>query len=248
MTETAPGGEQWDRRAFLRAAGALAAGAAGAAAAGCDAPGASRPAPVAPPGAGRARDVALDRATLAAVGEVVLPGELGAAGRAGAVDAFVAWVAGYAPVAERMHGYGYADVRYLPPDPAPGWGAQLDGLELLARRSRGASFAALPIADRRALVESALASTPGDRLPAPIAAGLDAQCDRSASATCPAAMGAGRRSPGVLASADSTSARRSVIGRAANDAPRDRRASSSSPSSCAPHPGAGSGGRYRTSA
>ncbi|MGZ8379340.1 MAG: hypothetical protein ACXW0Z_19115 [Gemmatirosa sp.] len=188
MTETAPGGEQWDRRAFLRAAVALAAGAA---AAGCDAPGTAGGAPAvapgAPPGARRARDVALDRATLAAVGEVVLPGELGVAGRAGAVDAFVAWVAGYAPVAERMHGYGYADVRYLPPDPAPGWGAQLDGLELLARRSRGASFAALPIADRRALVESALASTPGDRLPAPIAAGHVALALLSHWASSPAA-------------------------------------------------------------
>ena len=175
MTERAPGGGRWDRRAFLRAAGALAAGGA---AAGCDAPGAAGGASAAAPGAtagatpaGRARDVALDRPTLAAVAEVVLPGELGAAGRAGAVDAFVAWVAGYEPVAERMHGYGYADVRYLPPDPAPGWGAQLAGLELLARRSRGASFAALPIAERRALVESALASTPGVRLPAPLAAG-----------------------------------------------------------------------------
>ena len=188
MTETAPGGEQWDRRAFLRAAGVLAAGTA---AAGCDAPrapgGAPAAAPSATPVAGRARDVALDRATLAAVGEVVLPGELGAAGRAGAVDAFVAWVAGYAPVAERMHGYGYADVRYLPPDPAPGWGAQLDGLELLARRSRGASFAALPITDRRTLVESALASTPGDRLPAPIAAGHVALALLSHWASSPAA-------------------------------------------------------------
>lgn len=179
MTDTAVGGGPWDRRAFLRTAGVLAAGAA---AAGCDTGGAAGgdpaaaagapPAapPAATPAAGRARDVALDRTTLAAVGDVVLPGELGDAGRAGAVDAFVAWVAGYEPVAERMHGYGYADVRYLPPDPAPGWRAQLEGLELLARRSRGASFAALPTTARRALVESALAGAPGDRLPAPIAA------------------------------------------------------------------------------
>ena len=171
MTDTAAGGGQWDRRAFLRTAGVLAAGAA---VAGCDTAGTAGGGPAtesgAPPGAGRRRDVALDRATLAAVGDVVLPGELGNAGRAGAVDAFVAWVAGYEPVAERMHGYGYADVRYLPPDPAPGWRAQLEGLELLARRSRGASFAALAATERRALVESALSGTPGDRLPAPIAA------------------------------------------------------------------------------
>ena len=176
MTGTAPGGERWDRRAFLRTAGALAAGAA---AAGCDVPGAAGGGPAAAstptPTAGTTRDatreVGFDRATLAAVGEVVLPGELGAAGRGGAIDAFVAWVAGYAPVAERMHGYGYADVRYLPPDPAPGWRAQLEGLELLARRSRGSSLGSLPVAERRTLIESALAGTPGDRLPAPLAAG-----------------------------------------------------------------------------
>jgi hypothetical protein len=188
MTDTASGGEQWDRRAFLRAAGALAAGAA---AAGCDAPrapgGAPAAAPSATPVAGRSRDVALDPAALAAVGEVVLPGELGDAGRAAAVDAFVAWISGYEPVAERMHGYGYADIRYLPPDPAPGWRAQLEGLELLARRSRGASFAALPVVERRALVESALAGIPGDRLPAPLAAGHVALALLSHWASSPAA-------------------------------------------------------------
>jgi hypothetical protein len=191
MTGTARSGEPWDRRAFLRAAGALAAGAA---AAGCEAPGAAGTAdggaaapPEAAPAAGRAREVALDRATLAAVGEVVLPGELGEAGRAGAVDAFVAWIAGYEPVAERMHGYGYADVRYLPPDPAPGWRAQLEGLELLARRSRGAALGALPVAERRALIESALAGTPGDRLPAPLAAGHVALALLSHWAASPAA-------------------------------------------------------------
>jgi hypothetical protein len=169
-----------DRRAFLRTAGVLAAGAA---AAGCDVPrprgdgadpagGATR-AEGAPAGSAprRARDAALDRPTLAALGEVVLPGELGAAGQARAVDDFVAWVAGYEPVAEEMHGYGYAEIRYLPPDPAPGWRAQLDGLDLLARRSRGRAFAELPLASRRAMVEAALARLPNDTLPAPIAAG-----------------------------------------------------------------------------
>jgi hypothetical protein len=172
MTESAQSEEQLDRRAFLRAAGTLAAGAA---AAGCEAPrgggGAPGAAPGAGPVAGRSRDPAFDGATLAAVGEVVLPGELGEGGRTKAVNDFVAWVAGYEPVAEQMHGYGYAEIRYLPPDPAPGWRAQLEGLDLLAQRSRGARFAALPVAERRALVESALASTEGDLVPAPIAAG-----------------------------------------------------------------------------
>jgi hypothetical protein len=165
---------QVDRRAFLRTAGVLA----GAAATGCDVSRTEPDAPAAAGGAtgadatpgGRPRDVAFDAPTLAALGEVVLPGELGAAGRARAVDDFVAWIAGYDPVAEEMHGYGYAEIRYLPPDPAPGWRAQLEGLDLLARRSRGRSFAELPAGARRAMVEAALARVPNDRLPAPIAA------------------------------------------------------------------------------
>jgi hypothetical protein len=166
-----------DRRAFLRTAGVLAAGAA---AAGCDVPSTGGDAGDAAGGAGSAaraastpgkRDVAFDRATLVALGEVVLPGELGAEGRGRAVDEFVAWAAGYEPVAEEMHGYGYPEVRYLPPDPAPGWRAQIDGLDLLARRSRGRPFAELPLAPRRAMVEAALARVPADELPAPIAAG-----------------------------------------------------------------------------
>jgi hypothetical protein len=156
-----------DRRAFLKTAGTLAAGAAAGAA--CDRPSDAQGAPPAagPPNPG-ARDVAFDRATLDALGEVVLPGELGAEGRRAAVASFVAWADGYDPVAEEMHGYGYAEIRYLPPDPAPAWRAQLEGLDLLARRSRGRAFAALPLADRRALVEAALRDARGDRLPAPL--------------------------------------------------------------------------------
>jgi hypothetical protein len=170
MIESAQSREQLDRRTFLRTAGTIAAGAA---VAGCDAPREGSPgtASGARPAGDRSRDPAFDGPTLAAVGEVVLPGELGDAGRARAVDDFVAWVAGYQPVAEEMHGYGYAEIRYLPPDPAPGWRAQLEGLDLLAQRSRGARFAALPMTERRVLVESALASTEGDLVPSPIAAG-----------------------------------------------------------------------------
>ena len=171
MSETDLGRTQVDRRAFLKVAGALAAVAATSA---CDAPradgDAAGTAAGTTPAGGGARDVAFDRATLLAVGDVVLPGEIGEAGRTAAVDGFVAWIDGYEPVAERMHGYGYAEIRYLPPDPAPGWRAQLDGLALLAQRSRGKPFAALPLAERRALVESALAGLPGDRLPAPLSA------------------------------------------------------------------------------
>ncbi len=113
----------------------------------------------------------LDAALLSAVGEAVLPEALGAGARAGVVRAFGDWLARYEPVAEEMHGYGYADIRWLPPDPAPGWGAQLAGLDLLARRVHRRGFARLPVERRRALLEEALRTMPGPRLPAsPLAA------------------------------------------------------------------------------
>ena len=158
-----------DRRRFLKVAGTLAAGDATGAAGACETP-RTGAAAGAPPDAARGRDVGFDRATLDALGEVVLPGELGAEGRRRAVSDFVAWADGYEPVAEEMHGYGYAEVRWLPPDPAPAWRAQLEGLDLLARRSRARAFAALPPAERRALVETALGGERGDRLPAPLGA------------------------------------------------------------------------------
>jgi hypothetical protein len=172
MPHTPQDPAQVNRRDFLRTAGVLAAGAA---AAGCEVSRPSGESAAATGGErtpdGRARDVGFDAATLTALGEVVLPGELGAAGRARAVDDFVGWINGYEPVAEEMHGYGYAEVRYLPPDPAPAWRAQLEGLDLLARRSRGRPFAELPPESRRAMVEAALAPVPNDVLPAPLSAG-----------------------------------------------------------------------------
>lgn len=156
------------RRGFLKVAGVLAAGAAAGATA-CERAGAPA-AQSAPATTDAPRAIGFHRPTLDALAEVVLPGELGTTGRTRAVDAFVQWVDGYAPVAEEMHGYGYADVRYLPPDPAPAWKAQLEGLDLLARRARRAPFAALAVDARRALVTDALSTLPGDHLPAPLAA------------------------------------------------------------------------------
>ncbi len=108
---------------------------------------------------------AFDPALLAALGDAVLPESLGAAGRARAVTAFVRWIDRYEPVAEEMHGYGYAEIRYTPSDPAPGWMAQLAGLDLLARRVHRRSFARLGVPLRRAVVERALARVPAARLP-----------------------------------------------------------------------------------
>lgn len=151
------------RRSFLKIAGAIAA----TTAAGCrlesHVPDAS-----ATPANERANG--FDRTLLDAVGDVVLPAELGAKGRDVAIGAFVAWADAYDPVAEEMHGYGYSDVRYLPPDPAPAWRAQLTALDTLARRSKRTPFARLSVDARRTVLDVALTGHGGDRLPPPLSA------------------------------------------------------------------------------
>ena len=118
----------------------------------------------------RPRSTGFDGALLASLGATVLPASLGADGQRAAVGAFQAWCEGYEPVAEEMHGYGYADVRYLPADPVPAWRAQLDGLDALAQRVHHSAFASLDLAQRQALVEAALREAPAGELPAPLGA------------------------------------------------------------------------------
>lgn len=160
MTDRAP-----DRRDFLKAAGAIAASTALGA---CEFQ--SHP-PESGAGSNTAspdRVLGLDRTVLDAVGEAVLPSELGEKGRDAAIGAFIAWVDGYDPVAEEMHGYGYADIRYLPADPAPAWRAQLAALDTLARKTRRLAFARLPMEQRRELLQVATRIERGDRLPSPL--------------------------------------------------------------------------------
>ena len=109
---------------------------------------------------------ALDPVMLAALGEAVLPESLGAAGRGRAIAAFTAWLAAYTPVAEEMHGYGYAELTYTRADPAPGWRAQLRALDLLARRIRKRGFAQLDLAGRRVVLDAALRGGANGTLPA----------------------------------------------------------------------------------
>ena len=149
------------RRAFLKTAGAIATGIA-ASTLGC-APSADRNTAANP-------DEPLDRALLHALADVTLPDELGTSAKQGAVDAFVAWINAYEPVAEEMHGYGYADVRYLPADPAPAWQAQLRALDTLAQKTKRSGFAKLGTAARRDVLAIALRGDRGDRLPAPLSA------------------------------------------------------------------------------
>lgn len=145
-----------DRRGFLKATGAALAGAA--LGPGC------APATDGPEAVGLR---SLSRDLLRSVAEVVLPSaELGGAGVEEAVVAFEAWLAGFEPVAELDHGYGTSEIQYGPPDPAPGWEAQLRGLDLESRHRFDLPFTGLPLEQRRQLVAGHLSGAP-ERLPLP---------------------------------------------------------------------------------
>lgn len=109
---------------------------------------------------------ALDPVLLRALGDAILPEMLGDAGRTSAIAAFATWLARYTPVAEEMHGYGDAEITYTPSDPAPGWNAQLAGLDLLARKKHRRGFARLGVPLRRSVVQTHLARVSTTRLPA----------------------------------------------------------------------------------
>lgn len=151
------------RRQFLKTAGVLAVGTATVAGTACDV---KEPAKLDEPAA--ARRIGFDRSLLDALAATVLPASLGAVEVRAATDRFVRWADGYEPVAEEMHGYGYADVRYLPPDPSPAWRAQLAALDMLSRKTHHVSFASAKPEQRTAVLEVALRGERGDRLPAPL--------------------------------------------------------------------------------
>jgi len=153
------------RRQFLKTAGVLAVGTAAVGSAACDV---KEPSQMDESSA--TRTLGFDRTLLDVLATTVLPGTLGAAGVRAATDRFVAWADGYDPVAEEMHGYGYADVRYLPADPAPAWRAQLDALDALSRKSQRVPFARGTADQRSAVLEAALRSEGGERLPSPLGA------------------------------------------------------------------------------
>lgn len=88
--------------------------------------------------------------TLRAVGEAVLPAELGDEGRERAVAAFERWSDGLEPVAELAHPYLVPETRYSGPDPRPGWAAQLEGLEKECRARFDKDLRDLDAAGRRA--------------------------------------------------------------------------------------------------
>lgn len=151
------------RRQFLKTAGVLAVGTAAVGSTACQV---KEPAQLDESAA--TRTLGFDRTLLDALASTVLPTSLGAQGVRSATDRFVAWVDGYDPVAEEMHGYGYSDIRYLPADPAPAWRAQLDALDALSRKSQRVPFARATSEQRASVLEAALRSESGERLPSPL--------------------------------------------------------------------------------
>jgi hypothetical protein len=144
-----------NRRSFLkRSATVLASAAAGLHAAPAEAAAVARTAP--------------DPALLSAVAEAVLPSEIGAAGVRRVTRDFQRWMDGFEPVAELEHAYGPPnEIEYGPPDPAPRWGAQLEALDLEARRRLAHPFAELPLEQRRELLRRQLRGDAASRFPEP---------------------------------------------------------------------------------
>jgi len=103
-------------------------------------------------------DLATDPRTLRALAETVLPAEIGRAGIDAHVTDFQKWIAGYRDGAELLHGYGTSALQRARPTPATRWMQQLDQLDTAAHKKHGRAFADASLAQRRALVDAALAS------------------------------------------------------------------------------------------
>jgi len=101
--------------------------------------------------------------TITAMAEAVLPSE---SDRKAALAAFIRWIDEYKENADTDHGYGVTRVRPTGPSPAKNYPAQLEALDAAARAAGAESFAATPLAERRAIVERALTDAKIERLPA----------------------------------------------------------------------------------
>jgi hypothetical protein len=106
--------------------------------------------------------------TLHAIADVVLPAEIGAEARKKAVTDFVSWFANYRQGADMGHGYGASTLRAgSGSSPFSRYPAQFAALDAAARSRGGQTFQALPVSDRRAIVEQVLNDPqPVNRMPA----------------------------------------------------------------------------------
>ena len=160
-----------NRRSVLKAIGALFVTRRATTALASSAPAAAPLAPIAPVAQAASQAApfaAAELNTLTALAEAVLPSALSADDRRLTVRAFSSWFANYKAGADMGHGYGSSTLR-APSGPSPisRYPAQFTALDAAAREKGAQSFAALPVATRRDVVESILnGAQPVNRLPA----------------------------------------------------------------------------------
>jgi len=101
---------------------------------------------------------------LRGVATAVLPSAIGAKGQDGAVDNFLPWLRDYQEGVPLSHGYGEPRLVKTGPSPAPRYAQQIAALQAAAK-ARGGRFGALPLDDRRALLDEAFTSADVRNLP-----------------------------------------------------------------------------------
>ncbi len=106
--------------------------------------------------------------TLSGLADAVLPSALSAQDRKRVVDRFVAWFVNYREGADMGHGYGASTLRQRSgPSPISRYPPQFESIDRAARERGGGTFASLPIAVRREIVQALLNEPqPVNRLPA----------------------------------------------------------------------------------
>jgi hypothetical protein len=106
--------------------------------------------------------------TLTSIAEIVLPSDLTAQERRRVVDRFTAWFVNYKPGADMGHGYGASTLRQPSgPSPAQRYPPQFAAIDAAVKERGGSTFAALPAATRREIVEKLLNEPqPVNRFPA----------------------------------------------------------------------------------
>jgi hypothetical protein len=98
------------------------------------------------------------------VAATVLPSAIGRKGQDEAVDNFLRWIRDYKEGVPLSHGYGEPRLVKSGPSPAPGYAQQIAALQAAAK-TKGGRFGALPLPDRRALLDEAFTAADVRNLP-----------------------------------------------------------------------------------
>lgn len=98
------------------------------------------------------------------VAATVLPSAIGRKGQDEAVDDFVRWVRDYKEGVPLSHGYGEPRLVKSGPSPATRYAAQIAALQAAAK-GRGGRFGALPLEERRALLDEVFTAAEVRNLP-----------------------------------------------------------------------------------